>query len=574
MTTFTRALLLFIIAFNHLNSKAQNDSSQLFSAPLAIPMYLAGNFGEIRSGHFHAGIDIKTQQLEGFPVLAAADGYVSRVKISLGGYGNALYITHPNGYTTTYGHLQQFNEEITKFVRKEQYAKEKFEVELFFPPSQIKVLQGDTVALSGNTGGSGGPHLHFEIRTTNGSVPQNPLKFGFDIKDNIPPIFKNLALYPLNDTSSVNGQTTPIIFPIRKSGKNYVLANNTSIKARGVIGFGIEAIDKLNGSNNRCGVYNITLTADTSVIYSHQMDAISFDETRFINTHVDFYNWKKNKKRVQKSYLNSYNKLQIYHHVQNNGKVYFSKFGHQMNYTIKDVYGNSSQLNFDVAVDSSSAKPKPKETLPKLLPYNQPNTFSTKDITVRFTPYSFYEDLPFTHSLGDTIAHAVAPVHYIQTLYSPLQKYMQVSIKTDSSISKFGDKLIAVSLTNKLRLLSPEGGTYSNGWVTFKTRSFGPYTIMIDTISPTITPVNFKASTNTFSENSELKLVVKDTLSGIKKYDAYIDGKWHLLQFDAKTGLIWLDFKTVTPNKGPHTLVVRVADAVNNFKVFTFNFIW
>lgn len=574
MTKKIQILLVLFPFISSLNAQNLSDSAQLFSAPLHIPMYLAGNFGEIRPGHFHAGIDIKTNQVEGLPVLAAADGYVSRVKISLGGYGNAIYITHPNGYTTAYGHLQKFNEKINDFVLEKQYTQKKFTVELFFTADQIPVKRGDTIALSGNSGGSGGPHLHFEIRKTKGSIPQNPLKFGFDIKDNISPIIKNIALYPLNDSSIINGKNEKLIVPLRKSGNQYVFQKNTPLSARGIIGLGIEAIDKLNGSNNRCGVYNISLLADSHLIYSHQMDEIRFENTRFINTHVDFYETKKHKRRIQKNYLNSYNNLRIYQGVQNKGMLFFSRYGHDIHYDITDVYGNHSEVSFAIQLDTTTATPVASiDTLP-LIQYNEDFDYKTDDIHVHFDQMSFYENTHFSYKTGDTVKYAVAPIHFIQNLYTPLHKYMTVSVKTPQVSQEEGNKYIGVSLTSKHRLLAPEGGTYHNGWVTFKTRSLGPYTVMVDTVAPTIKPINFSKNTKNISNLKKLTFKTDDNLSGVSSYNAYIDGEWKLLHFDRKTGLVWVDLTHHIPAKGAHTLKITIGDAVNNFKSFTFDFIW
>ena len=560
------------------NSGLQIDSIPQFTAPLNIPMFLAGNFGEIRGGHFHAGIDIKTQQVEGLPVFAAADGYISRVKIALGGYGNVIYITHPNGYTTVYGHLQKFNTEINKHVLAKQYQLEKFTIELFFTPNQLPVKQGQEIALSGNSGGSGGPHLHFEIRKTKGGLPQNPLKFGFDIKDNIRPTLKNLAIYPINDTSIINGKHDPVFIPLKKAGNKYTLSSNDSIFANGVIGFGLEAIDKLNGSNNRCGVYNITLKADSSTIYEHQMDQLNFATTRYINTHVDFYETKKNKRRIQKSYLTTHNPLQIYKNIRNKGLVYFSKYNHNLNYLVSDVYGNNTSLDFKVYVDStlkttdSVTAPKP-DTVP-IFKFDQSNLFETENIKITFPKYCFYEDINFNYSMADTINNGVAPVHQIMSLYDPLQKYIYISMRVPATDSSLSDKYFAVSLTSKNKVISPEGGSYKEGWLTFKTRSLGPYTVLVDTTPPVIKPINFNSSTKNISNLSQLKLKITDNLSGIKSFDAYIDGKWQLMEFDPKTGIALIDLSHHSPSIGEHDLLVKIGDSVNNFKAFTFNFIW
>lgn len=558
---------------------AQNEDSTFFSAPLNIPMYLAGNFGEIRGGHFHAGIDIKTQQKEGFPVLAAADGYVSRVKISLGGYGNAIYITHKGGYTTAYGHLQKFNSEITSYILKTQYQNQKFTVEQFFSANQILVKKGDTIGISGNSGGSGGPHLHFEIRKN--GIPQNPLKYGFDIKDDIEPILKNLGIYPLNDTSFINGSSETLVFPLKKVGSKYQLAGNPELKARGVIGFGIEAIDKLNGSNNRCGVFNISLFADSNKIYSHQMDQISFENTRFIQTHVDFYQWKKNKKRIQKSYLNSFNKLNIYEDIANKGFVYFSKYGHDLHYDISDVYGNSSSLSFTVAFDSSlydlEIEKYGVEQIDQesYTPFNhqENNSFENDELIVTIPKFSLYEDLKFTTSSSDTIENGVSKVHYVQDLYTPLQKKMTVSIACEPNDS-LGNKYFAISLDEDLKMIAPEGGKYTKGWLTFRTRSMGPYTVLIDTVAPIIKSINFSSTHNQLSKMDQIILKAEDASSGVSTYNAYIDGNWTLLEYDYKTNLVWITTEHLNLDSGEHELKVEIGDSVNNFKTFSFNFIW
>ena len=574
MKFFKSIFLLVILAVTALHSFAQDGSLPQFGAPLPIPMNLAGNFAELRSGHFHGGIDIKTNQVEGIPVLAAEDGFISRVKISLGGYGNCLYITHANGYSTTYGHLQRFNDEINDFVLNQQYAQEKFTIEQFFLPYQIPVKKGDTIALSGNSGGSGGPHLHFEIRKTKGSIPQNPLLFGFDIKDNIAPILKNIGIYPMNDTSFINGQNNPLMLPLVKRGSSYVVSPAKKLKARGVLGFGIEAIDKLNGSNNICGVYNVSLFADSNLIYRHQMDEVRFENTRFIQTHVDFYEWKKNKRKIQKSHLTTYNNLRIYKDVKNKGLVYFSKYGHQMDYSVMDVSGNPSFVQLNIAYDSSSY-PTPLNTDSfTLFVYQQNGTFATDELKVAIPSYSLYEDLKFSTRQSDTLPQGVSKVHYVQDLYTPLQKKMTVSIKTDSVLQEKGNKFFAVSLNKKLKTIAPEGGNYENGWVTFRTRSMGPYTILEDTVPPVIEPVNFSTTTPQIRTKKQLILKAEDALSGVKTFNAYIDGKWHLLEYDYKTNLVWINLDHRLPAEGEHTLEIKIGDSVNNYKTFSFNFIW
>lgn len=541
-----------------------------FNSPLEIPLVLAGNFGEIRSGHFHAGIDIKTQQIEGLAVLAAESGYVSRIKITQGGYGNAIYVTHPNGYTTVYAHLQKFNDVITQKVREKQYQDKSFTTDLFLEPTILPVKKGEKIATSGNSGGSGGPHLHFEIRKTSNNVPVNPLLFNFKITDTIAPIIKNVALYPLNDTSTVNGKHDTLVIASYKSGKTYKLRGNTP-KAQGVIGVGIETIDKLNGANNRCGAYEIKLFADSELIYCHKMNKIPFYETRFINTHVDFYQWKRYNKRIQKSFNNSFNKLSIYNKSLGQGKLYFSKYDHDLQYEVYDVHQNKSTITFKVKADTQQHIHYEPVTPQEMVKYKNEFNYHTDQIHVHFPPYATYENHSFSYALTDTLQNAITATHHIQSLYHPLQKAITVSIycPIDYDLSK---KLYGVSLTDKLEVLSPEGGIHKNNWLTFKTRSLGPYTVMMDTIAPKISPLNF--NTTNFNTISEFRFQITEKESGIGEYYAELDGQWLMVQIDEKTQQVWLDFNYITPKAGPHNLKLFVSDAVGNNSVWNLDFIW
>lgn len=239
-----------------LSSSAQEYPQGYFRSPLDIPIFLSGNFGEIRSNHFHAGLDMKTESVEGKNIYAVADGYISRIKIGHGGYGKTLYITHPNGYTSVYAHLQSYEGEIGEYVLKAQYKKESYEIELFPGKNALLITKGDVIALSGNSGGSGGPHLHFELRETDTETPVNPLLFGFDIKDDIKPTIKKIGIYPVPGKGSANGSDNPKL--IELSGGNGVYKLGT-LKMSGQIAMGLEVLDKLNGSSNRCGVYSIEL---------------------------------------------------------------------------------------------------------------------------------------------------------------------------------------------------------------------------------------------------------------------------------------------------------------------------
>lgn len=565
-------LLAFFASF--LNAQPNNYPKDYFRSPLNVPLYLAGNFGEIRSNHFHAGIDIKTQQREGLNVYAAAEGYVSRISISLYGYGKSLYIVHPNGYTTVYAHLQRFSPEIEEFVRQQQYNKKKFTLNLFPKKGELLVSKGDTIAISGNTGGSGGPHLHFEIRDSRNSVPINPLLFGFKIKDDIKPILKHLSIYPLNDTSTINGKNEPLHLKLYGSAGKYRFAKTVNLRARGIIGTGIETIDRLNGSNNRCGVYSIKLSADGKIVYQHEMEKIPFHLSRYINSHVDYYETRKNKRRVQKSFLDPNNQLNIYTELNTGGKLYFSKYGHDLNYEVYDSYGNTSQIDFKIALDSIPFFPEEKNDSTQTFQFAHENYFETDSLKVTIKSNSLYRDLPLKWRKGKRIAKSFAPTFEIMDRYTPLHKKAEIKIKIDSVSTDLKNKLYAVSLNEKNKVSSAPGGKVKGGWVTFKTKNFGVYTVLLDTIPPSIKKHNFKGNGKTFSTMKNISFKIKDHESGIKSFNGYIDNEWVLMEFDKKKSKLWYEFDAKRLTRGKHKLKVVITDNVGNSQSLTIDFIW
>jgi len=278
-----------------------------FRLPMDIPVAIAGTFGELRPNHFHTGIDFKTQQREGIPVYAVADGYVSRLRVQIWGYGNAIYINHPNGYTSVYAHLQRYAPELQSIVTKRQYKNESFEIELFPEANQITIKKGQLIGYSGNSGGSQGPHLHFEIRSTKTENAINPLLFGFNIPDTQRPTIKELYIYPMNLNSNVNGVNTRIKVPIvgGVDGK-YIVSE--AIKVNGDIGFGVIANDTQDGSYNVNGIYSLFLNKDNKEVFNVVFDILSFYQQRMINSYFDYAFYKQDNKYIQKSFVDLGNK--------------------------------------------------------------------------------------------------------------------------------------------------------------------------------------------------------------------------------------------------------------------------
>lgn len=542
-----------------------------FQSPLGIPLYLAGNFGELRSNHFHSGLDMKTQGKEGFKVYAATDGFVSRIKISPWGYGKTIYIDHPNGYTTVYAHLQRYKGEIAKEIKKYQHEKESWEIDWYPPDTLMKVKKGDVIALSGNSGGSGGPHLHFEIRETESEFPVNPLLFGFEIKDNIKPLIRSITLTPLNDTSYVNNKRKTQRFLVTGSAGTYKLKYTTPIIAYGEIGVGIETIDKLNGYGNRNGIYSIELSKNSTTIFKSEMKKFSFDESRALNSLIDYEMFLTKKIRYQRSYIEPNNHLNIYTSQKNNGIVHFSKNDkNAFKYVIKDTYGNTSTISFGVTgnYEKKNISNILKQSIDTLFSYQDSNYFVRQNITISIPKDALYKDLPFHFNTADTLKGAITPTYFVHNDYTPLHKPIYVSIKVGRLSEYLRGKATIVHFDRRQRYYS-KGGTWRNNYLTAKSKAFGSFAVMIDTIAPKITPTNIFANKN-MSGNSTITVKIADNLSGIKSFRGTIDGKWIIMEYEAKKTKLFYTFDNIT--KGKHNFELTLTDGVGNKSKVTIPF--
>lgn len=567
--------------------------------------YLAGTMGELRATHFHTGIDIKTSGISGLPVYAAADGYVQRIKVSPTGYGNALYLAHPNGTTTVYAHLQEFETVVADYTRSYQYKRESFAVDISVPKDRLSFKKGDVIALSGNSGSSSGPHLHFEIRDANQEV-LNPLKYGFDeIKDNLAPTLSQVAFVTLDVDSRVNGMFGRFEFSVVEQEGGYAL--DVPVTLYGRIGVEVYAYDRLNGASNRNGVVKQTLLLDFKPEFSQNIDRVNFGTSRNILVHTNYKRMMEGGRRFNKLYVDDGNFLKYYEaNNQKGGLNILDPLEHAIDVQLEDNYGNASQYHFTVnnkpyqqaianknmygldekgydirnnvlEVMVKDVKPdcfariynKGVEKLlahsynadnrffylwdlkkghpdsvvvcgkkylfnyKKSIPSNARTNYVNEHLAVDFPSYALFDTLHLSYSKSlnhEQQAEYFKFEHYDQ----PLRKYVEVTLKPELAYNQKHNFVYAYN--GNTDNLSFVGGEWENNSIAFKTRDLIGYTIAADTIPPEVKHLKSKPKRLTFR--------LSDNLSGIGNIRAELNGKWLLMNFDAKSGYLYSDPQT------------------------------
>ncbi|WP_345953065.1 peptidoglycan DD-metalloendopeptidase family protein [Mucilaginibacter sp. PAMB04168] len=527
-----------------------------FQYPLDLPPSTAGSFGELRANHFHSGLDFRTNRRIGYPVHAAMYGYVSRLRVQLGGFGNAVYLTHPNGYTTVYGHLDHLTPELAKAVRQYQYEHQTYEADFRLQPFQFPVTKGQLIAISGNTGASGGPHLHFEIRDSLTEETVNPQLFGLTIPDNIPPAINSITLYHLNG-HPFSENTLRQYYDVSGAGGNYRLTKPQTLFLSGDIGFGITAYDQNSSSVNRNGFYSLQLKVDGRTVYTFAVERFAFDQTHAINGYIDYPQYIKARRWIQKCFVPPGSHISLYPQSEDRGVVSFrDTLLHDVEYVVKDIAGNTSTLK--LKVQSSIAKDRPVVNYTGTrFRYDQRNEFNSGPLKVVVSPGNLYDDVDFQYSLLPQKPGTYSATHRVHNRLTPIHLNYDLWIKPDASIGSLANKAVIVNAMG-----GSVGGIYQDGYVKAKPASFGDFYIRIDTVAPIITPINIRNGSNLAGVRS-IALRTSDNLSGVKTVVGKIDGKWILLEQDYKTRVFRYTFdESITAGK--HTFEVTVTDQKDN----------
>ena len=551
-----KKLSLFIF-FHSIVCFGQNKYPQdYFRSPLEIPIFLSGTFGELRSNHFHSGLDIKTQGKEGLKVFAAADGYVSRIKVSQYGFGKALYITHPNGYTTVYAHLSKYTNNIEKYVKSIQYKKENYATgNIYLREDKFPVKKGEIIALSGDTGGSGGPHLHYEIRSSKTEKVINPMFFGLLPKDNIRPTFRSLMAYTLDDNSRINNSNINTSLPIRNMGKGFYKTNR--ISANGTIGFGVDVIDKLNGVPNKNGIFSLEMLVNDKRVYYHDVETFAFSESKLINLLIDYKHYKNYKRKLQKTHKVTRNTLSIYEDLKNNGKINIKEgFNYTIKIIAKDFKGNKSIVQIPVVGAKANAVfSKTKDTTNYKIVAKKFQKFKLKNVTVAFPKNTFYEDVYLDLKIENDVVKIHKPTIPLDKSYT-----LTFNVANLSENQKQQSYIANVEYPKypRYQFTRKKDTTFYT-----TTKYLGNYKILKDSIKPKIRPLYFK-NEQWISNATTLKVKISDVGSGIKSYGATIDGKWILMEYNHKKGILTYNFSDKKLVGSKHIFKLVVSDNVSN----------
>ncbi len=562
-----RVFLIIMMFFSLVAANGQK--SETFVMPMNITPAVSGSFAELRTNHFHSGTDLSTVGKIGVPVYSVLPGFVSRIKVAWGGYGKALYIEHPNGMTSVYGHLSAYCGVVDSLVRAQQYLQESFEVEIHLKPGELNVAAGELVALSGNSGSSGGPHLHFEMRDTQTQDPVEPMDYLTYVKDDVAPVVYGIKIYPQSPVSKVAQGSVPIYYPVVATGGIYTLKDLQTITAAGKIGIGVHVVDFLTGNHRKCGVADIRLLCDGELIFHSNLSRISFANTRYVNSYIDYADRINLSRFIQKSFVDPNNRLECY--IKKEQLAIEAGEVKKMRYEIRDARGNMSVVEFTIKGVDTLAKPivRPLANGERRLLWRRGLACESDGVSVFIAPESVYRD--------EIIKIATAgipdnPVYQVGSYDIPIHEPFELSIEIPQKYKSNIGKVYIAYIDNKNRY-NYLGGSILNNKLIVKSRVFGRFTVVMDNTPPSVAIKPVQG--NDYRNRQFIDITIKDEHSGIAYYRCEIDGKWQLFEYDPKTSLLRGDLKVMGLKRGgSHDMVVTVKDARGNEKIQKYSFIY
>jgi len=564
-------LLITLILFYSGFCQSQTLDSCIYIYPLDNCKTLTGTFGELRSNHFHTGLDFSTGGEAGKPVYAIYDGYVSRIKASPYGYGKVLYIDHPNGHTSVYAHLDEFNVLLNDYIFRKQYEIESYEIDIKPDSRLFKVKKGDIIGYSGNSGASQGPHLHFEIRKTVSEQPINPFIFGYKTYDTKPPLIEKIRFYPLNENTTIDGKNIEKDFNVVQYGPLNKIIGKDTVVVSGLFVLGIQTRDLIDNNYNDPGIYSLELYVDDELTFEYKMDSLDFDELRYANSLMDYEEFLEEKDKIRVCRVAIGNRLSIYRTVVNSGEIFFKdNFTHKISFVVGDFNKNKSTLTFPVKSIYPPQYTSVRHNKGHLFYYGLENCYDTTGISLIFPHKAFYDSLYVDVKIKDGLPNLLSPIYDIGDIKIPIHEPFTIKISPQKKVKPQNQsKFVIVRLSEKNRIMNVYSATYENEKAVAKVKTFGNYAVALDTMPPVISMINVYNGKE-ISGLGEIRLKISDNLSGVATYKARANGKYLLLEYDSKKRIYIYKRDKFLP-EGTFEFEIEATDRVGNKGVYKIN---
>ncbi len=579
----TRYFLLIFTLIQGFGGFSQNSPGPRFGMPMQVPLLVTAGYGEIRPDHFHSGIDFSTF---GKPqvVTSIDEGYVSRIRVSAVGYGNAIYINHPSGFTSVYAHLSRFSPAMDGYVKSLQEASREFEVDAFPDSMQFTVKRGEIIGYTGNSGSSTAPHLHFEIRDQFFENTLNPLIFGYAERDVTPPNISSIAIIPKKGEGKVNDLNQLISLPLVINKKTKKKGLSTKVKmpvVSGWVGFGFQGGDVIGKAKNLTGIYSIRLLVDSTEVFHAQFDAFSFHETRCVNAYMHYESKLKSGKKIHQCIVPENNMIGIYKAHQERGFYYFNENKqYKIRYVLADQAGNESI--FEIKVKGETPTFEPSNTLDVsaeqiLVTAGIEQTISIENsFEARFEKESLFESSPVKLKKAGKIGNA--QVFEMGSMYTPVNQKISIRLSASQFEESLHKQLIVMRKTGSKSL--PLKSQFKDGWIETATGDFGDFWLAVDTLPPLVThlsvPSKYKVvkkgkkkikvpidDLSTPKASGIIRFKISDRLSGVGSVHATLNGEWFLLS-PGDDPTIWTYKLPDSLDYGCHIVKVIASDNIGN----------